>query len=1107
MSQQALTSALQETIALFDSSGTPQTTTEVAEQLDLGRRSAYDRLERLVDHELVETKKVGANGRVWWRPSQEQGTAEATSDRMLSRLVENVPGIVYRCRNDPGWPMLFISDTAEDITGYDPERIEAGAVSWGADIVHPDDREQLRQAIGSQLADSKEFTVEYRIQTAAGDIRWVRERGRIVHRGDTQTDTLEGVITDITEERRSSETVAYSEEQFRSLVEATTEYAIFMLDADGCVQTWNEGARRIKGYQADEIEGKHVSTFYTEADRADDIPKRNLQRAAEEGVTEDEGWRVRADGSRFWAHVTITALYDDGELSGYAKVTRDMTDRRLAEQQLQQEKAFVESLFEAQQDIVYAFDNDGQFIRWNDRLNAVTGYSDPQIRSLHPIEMVADGAVPEAIDAFERVLEHGETVTVELPIESANGGRVPYEFTAGPLAEAGTVVGVTGIGRDISERKRNEREIERQRDELQEELAEVFERIDDAFFALDKDWRFTHVNDRATNLLDRSVGELIGQRVWDEFPEATSTIFKEKYEHALATQEPVTFEDYYAPLDTWFEVTAYPSESGLSVYFRDVTERKAREHELERYETILETVNDGIYVIDEDGMFTAVNEAYESMVGQSAEQLLGSHVSSVITNETILETAQRIEDELANDERTTASLEAELTNDTGETRIGEATFALMETETGYERVGVVRDVTERKAREQELLQQRMQLAALNHLNQVVHDITDAVIEQSTRDEIETVVCKRLAAVDSYQFAWIGEADAASQTVYTRSETGVEGYLDDMTISVDPDDPRSDGPTGRAFRTGEIQTTQDISEDDSYEPWRGTVSEYDVRSSAAIPIVYDESLYGVLNVYADRPDAFEGREQAVIQQLGEVIGHAIAATERKQALMSDEVVELEFSIPDVFEALDIECETEGTISLAHASPLSDGEYIVYGSASDDATDTVRAITDTLPHWEEVTFRDDDNPVHFEVRLSEPPVISAVASVGGAIERAVVTDGDYEMTIYVSPNADVRKVISAVENAYPASQMLKRHQISRSNSEARNGHHILADLTQRQRTLLESAYYAGFFEVPRHVSGKEIAESFEISSPTFHQHLRKAEKHILEQLLSSPSAISE
>ena len=122
---------------------------------------------------------------------------------------------------------------------------------------------------------------------------------------------------------------------FRLLVDAVQDYAIFMLDPDGRVVSWNRGAQSIKGYTADEIIGQHFSVFYTPDDVAAAKPRAELAHAASEGRIEDEGWRVRRDGSRFWANVTITAIRaPDGALRGFAKVTRDMTDRlRLVELQ------------------------------------------------------------------------------------------------------------------------------------------------------------------------------------------------------------------------------------------------------------------------------------------------------------------------------------------------------------------------------------------------------------------------------------------------------------------------------------------------------------------------------------------------------------------------------------------------------------------------------------------------------------------------------------------------------------------------------------------------------------------------------------------------------
>jgi PAS domain S-box-containing protein len=137
-----------------------------------------------------------------------------------------------------------------------------------------------------------------------------------------------------------------SEERFWLLADAVQDYAIFMLDTHGRVSTWNKSAERIKGYKNSEIIGRHFSIFYPEEDRLARKPQRELEIAAKEGRLEDEGWRNRKDGSRFWANVIITALRDDaGRLIGFGKVTRDFTERILADQALRRE---VEERREAQ---------------------------------------------------------------------------------------------------------------------------------------------------------------------------------------------------------------------------------------------------------------------------------------------------------------------------------------------------------------------------------------------------------------------------------------------------------------------------------------------------------------------------------------------------------------------------------------------------------------------------------------------------------------------------------------------------------------------------------------------------------------------------------------
>jgi len=410
---------------------------------------------------------------------------------------------------------------------------------------------------------------------------------------------------------------------------------------------------------------------------------------------------------------------------------------------------------------------------------------------------------------------------------------------------------------------------------------------------------------------------------------------------------------------------------------------------------------------------------------------------------------------------------------------------------------------ERHDYEQTLVYQREQLAALNSLNEVVRDISGAVIEQSTRGEIEQTVCERLAASESYAFAWTGEANPTTQEVEPRAHAGVEGYLDDITLSVDPGDELSGGATGQALRTGEIQVTNDMVADDRYEPWREAVEEYGFRSSAAVPIAHEGTTYGVLNVYTERPSAFEDNERAVIAQLGEVVGHAIAATERKRALMSDELVELEFQIEDAYAALDAPTATDDEITLDHAVPVSDDEFLVYGTAPPDALDTVRGLASVIPHWESVTVRGDGDPVTFELRLTDPPVLSVVASLGGYVDGVVIDDGDVRLTVHLAPTADARQVIDAVEGAYPSAEMLRRRQVTRVREETQPlPGRLLDELTERQQAAVDAAYHSGFFEWPRDTSGEEVAASLDVSPPTFHQHLRKAERKLFESLLSAP-----
>jgi len=167
-----------------------------------------------------------------------------------------------------------------------------------------------------------------------------------------------------------------SERDFRMLVQGVTDYAIFMLNQDGFVINWNAGAERIKGYEEAEIIGQHFSRFYTEEDRARRLPQRALATAACEGRYEAEGWRVRKDGRLFWASVIIDRIHDDaGRLVGFAKVTRDITERQKAQEALAESAELARGIIDSALDAFVQIDDTGTVLEWNAQAEAVFGWS------------------------------------------------------------------------------------------------------------------------------------------------------------------------------------------------------------------------------------------------------------------------------------------------------------------------------------------------------------------------------------------------------------------------------------------------------------------------------------------------------------------------------------------------------------------------------------------------------------------------------------------------------------------------------------------------------------------------------------------------------------
>ena len=223
------------------------------------------------------------------------------------------------------------SDQMHRIYGCKPDEF-AGTLDAFLSFLHPDDRTSVRATIEHAIRERQPFRMRERIVRPDGGIRLLDSVGEPLLDPSGNLIGLSGVCHDITEESENDRRIAESETRFRQVVDSIKDYAIFMLDPQGKVMSWNQGGERIKGYLAQEIIGQHLSRFYTAEDVKRGHPGALLAQVERDGYVEDEGWRLRKDGSRFWANVVITALRDEqGKLQGFAKVTRDLTERRAAE--------------------------------------------------------------------------------------------------------------------------------------------------------------------------------------------------------------------------------------------------------------------------------------------------------------------------------------------------------------------------------------------------------------------------------------------------------------------------------------------------------------------------------------------------------------------------------------------------------------------------------------------------------------------------------------------------------------------------------------------------------------------------------------------------------
>ncbi|MEX2260355.1 MAG: PAS domain S-box protein [Bryobacteraceae bacterium] len=280
--------------------------------------------------------------------------------------------------------------------------------------------------------------------------------------------------TDNSARKQAEEKLRWTEESFRLMVESVTDYAIVMLDPEGFVASWNTGAERIEGYRAEEIVGRHFSQFYPSQDVNNGKPRRDLDIAAAKGRFADEGWRVRKDGSTFWANVVFTAIRDQaGNARGFAKLTRDLTGRRQAEaaqkqldERLREQQFYTRSLIESNIDALMTTDPLGIITDLNQQMEALTGCTRDELIGTPFKNYFSD---PErAAAGIDLVLSENKVTNYELTARSKDGKETVVSFNATTFYDRDRELqGVFAAARDVTESKRLDQALQEKNVELE----------------------------------------------------------------------------------------------------------------------------------------------------------------------------------------------------------------------------------------------------------------------------------------------------------------------------------------------------------------------------------------------------------------------------------------------------------------------------------------------------------------------------------------------------------------------------------------------------------------------------------------------------------------
>ncbi|WP_440991652.1 PAS domain S-box protein [Haloarchaeobius baliensis] len=940
---------------------------------------------------------------------------------------------------------------------------------------------------------------------------------------------------------RMTDRFTRSELRYRNLIE-TSPAPINLFDEEGTIVWGNDATLDLLGLdEREELVGRSIFEFIETDDHA--LAQGEMRDVVEEGERKGPtSMQLRTDdGERRQIRVSTAPGRFDGEPIGQA-VVLDTTLLHETEAELRSERDFVRNALDELRDLFYVVDDGGKLQRWNARVPEVTGTEADELTGTEISSFFGPDDQQRILDALESTLQDGTTF-VEADLLTGDGDHRRYEFKSSPLQDPGESDRIVGIGRDVTERRRMEREL-RENEQRYRTLVELSPHS----IMVHRDGEVVYANDALVELLGAETKtQVVGSHVntfvppedYDEVADVAARTQRGKDTPTDRRRTVVTLDGAERVVETTGRQIAYEDGPAVLTIIQDVTDRHQFEemlttlHERTQAMTRAETRGSAAQIaagttadlLDIDGCCV-----YEFDPTNRLEPLAWAGFESAQSDEPPVEAAREgvlWEAFVEGEERTVEGepvrgltvdgeyavvavpLEnhgvlalvggTDCTTSTAQRRILD--LVAESATAAFDRFEQEQDLRKRDRR---LEQQNEALEQLNRLNEIIREINQTLVQATSRSEILHETCEQITDAEQYTFTWIGKDAGTEDRTVPQYWTGVDAeYIDHIGSS--PAETPLRRLAEAAFRENEVRVAQDILDDPDWQSTRSEAIGYGFQSVAAVPISTGDYVDSVLVIHASDPDIFDEQEREVLAELGRTLGFALRTVDQSPGSQSGPLTEAELSLADDRLITNrITAELDASIEFVGAVPRDDDALHLFIDLTDVASGDIEERLQSLETVADVRpLSTDSGAGLYHISVSESPLVELLDRHGVRISSLTAADGVSTLVCILPTGLGVRTLYEQVRGQYPDTELVARRQGPEPvETRVLFRERLLDRLTERQRQAIQIAAYSGFYEWPRGIKSKKLAEMLSIASSTYQYHLRAAERTLVNGVLEPP-----